>query len=179
MIVENKTPEIVFRKAAPADAPILTETRRRCWDAAYRGIYPDEMIDDYDYSRHGARDLARISDPENTVWLAMDGESCVGYLYVGPCGYGPYKDFAFCLNSLYFLPDYQHIGLGGRAFALAAAECRRRGYEKFFCGCNAHNHNARAFYAHMGGVLGAESDGHKNKAEDQVYYEFYLNTKER
>ena len=133
MKVENKTPEIVFRRAVPADAPILTETRRRCWDATYRGIYPDEMIDNYDYSRHGARDLARISDPENTVWLAMDGESCVGYLYVGPCGYGPYKDFAFCLNSLYFLPDYQHIGLGGRAFALAAAECRRRGYKKFLC----------------------------------------------
>lgn len=179
MKVENGKLTIVFQEAVPEDASILTEIRRRCWDATYRGIYPDEMIDDYEYSSHSARDFARISDPENVVWLVMDGADCVGYLYVGPCAYGPYKDFAFCLNSLYFLPEYQHIGLGRRAFALVAAECRRRGYEKFFCGCNAHNRSARAFYEHMGGVLGAESAGHKNKAEDQVYYEFYLNTKER
>jgi len=176
--IENGKLKIAFREAVLSDAPVLTETRRKAWNATYRGIYPDEMIDNYDYLRHGARDLARIANPENTVWLAMDGESCVGYLHVGPPGYGAYKDFAFCLNSLYFLPEYQHIGLGRRAFALAAEECRSRGYEKFFCGCNAHNHNARGFYKHMGGVLGAESVGHKNKAEDQVYYEFYLNTKE-
>ena len=178
MNVENDALKIVFQKAVLTDAPILTETRRRVWDATYRGIYPDEMIDDYDYSRHGARDLARIADPENIVWLAMDGENCVGYLYVGPPGYGAYKDFAFCLNSLYFLPGYQQIGLGRRAFALVTEECRRRGYEKFFCGCNTHNQNARGFYEHMGGVLGRESSGHENRAEDCVYYEFFLNTKE-
>ncbi|MBR4194125.1 MAG: GNAT family N-acetyltransferase [Oscillospiraceae bacterium] len=175
MNVENGELKLVFQKAAPEDAPILTETRRRVWDATYRGIYPDEMIDDYDYPFHSSRDLARISDPKNVVWLAMDGADCVGYLYVGPCGYGPYKDFDFCLNSLYFLPPYQHRGLGKLAFALVTEECRRFGFDKFFCGCNAHNFNARSFYEHMGGVLGAQSVGHENKAEDQVYYEFYLN----
>ena len=165
---------VIFRKANISDAPILANTRRKVWDATYRGIYPDAMIDDYEYEAHLARDEKRITDPKNTVWLAMDGETCVGYLYVGPCGYGRYKDFDFCLNSLYFLPPYQGRGLGRTAFALAAAECRRRGYDKFFCGCNAHNHRARGFYEHMGGVLGRENTGHENKAEDQVYYEFDL-----
>ena len=166
---------VKFRLAKPADAPILTATRQKVWDATYRGIYPDEMIDDYAFAAHLARDEKRIADPRSTVWLAMDGNACVGYLYVGPCGYGQYKDFDFCLNSLYFLPPYQGMGLGRRALELTVAECRSRGFDKFFCGCNAHNHRARAFYEHMGGVLGAQSVGHENKAEDQVHYEFYVN----
>ena len=172
--MESETRKVVFQKAEPADAAVLTETRQKVWAATYRGIYPDEMIDGYDYPKHNARDLRRINDPENTVWLAMDGDDCVGYLYVGPCGYGRYKDFDFCLNSLYFLPEYQGIGLGRQAFQLVKEECRRRGYDRFFCGCSAHNHRARGFYEHMGGVLGAQSVGHENKAEDLVYYEFCL-----
>ena len=165
---------VEFRLARPDDAPILTATRQKVWDATYRGIYPDEMIDDYAFETHLARDGKRIADPRNTVWLAMDGDNCVGYLYVGPCGYGQYKDFDFCLNSLYFLPPYQGKGLGRAAFELAAAECRRRGFDKFFCGCSAYNHRARGFYEHMGGVLGAQSVGHGNRAQDLVYYEFCL-----
>ena len=165
-----------FRLATFADAPILTETRRKAWDTTYRGIYPDEMIDDYDYDLRLERDRQRIVDPEQLVYLVFDGESCVGFLCIGPSTHIAYKDFRFCLNALYFLPSYQKQGLGRKAFALTEAECRRRGYDKFFCGCNAHNLNARAFYEHMGGVLGAQSVGHENHAEDQVYYEFSLNS---
>ena len=165
---------VTFQIAAEADAPILAATRQRVWAATYRGIYPDEMIDAYDLDFHTARDRKRICDPDNTVWLAMDGADCVGYLYVGPCGYGPYKNFEFCLNSLYFLPAYQDRGLGKQAFVLTRTECARRGFHKFFCGCSAHNQKARGFYEHMGGVLGRQSLGHENRAEDQVYYDFYL-----
>ena len=36
---------ITFRRAMQADVPLLSETRRRAWDATYRGIYEDEQID--------------------------------------------------------------------------------------------------------------------------------------
>ena len=179
MNIEEEKQQVVFRQAELSDAPTLTETRRKVWDATYRGIYPDDMIDAYDYPRHSARDEARLTDPRNRVWLAMERENCVGYLYVGPCGYGRYKDFDFCLNSLYFLPAYQHRGLGRKAFSLVTAECRRRGYDKFFCGCNPCNLNARGFYEHMGGILAQINTGHENKAEDSVYYEFYLDPEQR
>ena len=173
-----KKGNVVFREAELSDAPILAATRRKVWDATYRGIYPDEMIDHYDLALFTARDEKRIVDPETAVWLAMDGEDCIGYLVVGPCGFGRYKDFDFCLNSLYFLPPYQKTGLGRKAFELTVAECRRRGYDKFFCSCSPHNRNACGFYEHMGGVPGARSLGHENKAEDQIYYEFYLGEKQ-
>ena len=171
---ENGNLMAVFRKADSSDAQIMAETRQKAWNAVYRGIYPDEMIDNYDLEFHAARDRKRISDPDTAVWLVMDGSSCVGYLCVGPCGFGRYKDFDFCLNSLYHLPGYQRAGLGRRAFELTCAECLRRGYDKFFCACNFHNHLARAFYEHMGGIIGKESTGHDNMAEDMIFYEFSL-----
>ena len=166
---------ITLCPARAEDAPLLARTRQKAWAATYRGIYPDEWIDAFDLARHTEKDRRRIENPENRVYLAMDGDDCVGYAYFGPLTRGQYKDFQICLNSLYFLPGYQGKGLGRRVLALLTAECRRRGFDKFFCGCNAHNLNARALYEHMGGVLGAQSVGHENQAEDQVYYEFSLN----
>ena len=167
---------VEFRIAEQKDASTLAATRKKVWDATYRGIYPDEMIDQYDLPAFAEKDYKRISNPENKVWLAMDGEDCVGYLVVGPCGFGRYKDFDFCLNSLYFLPPYQNMGLGRKAFGMTVAECRRRGLNRFFCSCNSHNHNAMGFYEHMGGVLGAQSLGHEHRAEDAVFFEFLLNS---
>ena len=165
---------IELRRACPDDAALLARTRQKAWAATYRGIYPDEWIDVFDVSRHTEKDRRRIEDPDKQVYLAMDGSDCVGYACFGSLTRGQYKDFQICLNSLYFLPGYQGKGLGRRVFALVTEECRSRGVDKFFCGCNAHNHKARSFYEHMGGILGKTDTGHENKAEDQVYYEFYL-----
>ena len=176
LTIENGKLKTAFREAVLSDAPVLTETRRKAWDATYRGIYPDEMIDNYDFAYYLARDEKRIADSEQLVFLLMDGDACGGYLCIGSPSYGAYKDFGFCLNALYLLPAYQGRGFGRQAFAITAAECRRRGFQKFFCGCNAHNHKARNFYGHMGGHLGAARLGHLNPAMDQVYFEFTLNS---
>ena len=164
---------ITFKKADYEDLPILAETRRLVWDTTYRGIYPDEMIDRFDYAWHMARDRRRMEDPKQSFYLVMDGEYCVGYFYYGT-PHVDYKDFAFCLNSLYFLPQYRGHGLGRRAFEFVKNACREQGYDKFFNGCNVHNLKAQGFYRKMGGTVGKIDSGHSNKAEDQMYFEYYL-----
>lgn len=163
---------IVFRRATEADIPLLSETRRSAWDATYRGIYEDELIDRFDYEGQRRKDAKRIA--EQTVFLMMDGECCAGYFYYGVFPNGLYKDFTLCLNSLYILPPYQGRGLGKRVFAWMREVCRVRGLDKFFCGCNIHNPKAQGFYRARGGVVGLIDGGHARKAEDQMYFEFYL-----
>ena len=162
---------IVFHRAAAADIPLLSETRRRAWDATYRGIYEDEKIDHYDYDLHHRNDAKRIA--EQTVFLLMDGTNCAGYFYYGAFPGAKYKDFSLCLNALYLLPGYQGQGLGKRVFTWMREICRTRGLDKFFCGCNIHNTKAQGFYRRMGGVVGRVDGGHERKAEDQMYFEFY------
>ena len=93
--------DITVRKACAEDAPLLTSTRRLAWEQVYRGIYPDEKLDQYDFDHHLTRDSALLSDPEQHYFLFLDDDRCIGYFSYGPYNYGTYKDFKLCLNSLY------------------------------------------------------------------------------
>lgn len=166
--------QIVFRRARPDDAEMLARARHDAWDAVYRGIYPDAWIDGYDYAAQTARWRAQMQDASQEIWLVMDGRTCAGYFSFGAPSYGAYKDFSFCLNALYLLPPYQRMGLGRRIFEQVRCAARAHGADRFFCGCNIHNAPARRFYEKMGGTAGKIDGGHENRAEDQMYFEFYL-----
>lgn len=157
-----------------ADAHLLAVTRRIVWEETYRGIYPDEMLDDYDAAFYTERDARRISDPRHSYYLFMDGESCIGYFSFGPYNFGTYKDFALCLNNLYIRNGYKGLGLGKQAFVVIREYCAEQGIEKFFCGCNAHNHPAIGFYRHMGGIQGDEPQFTENKSDDIIHFEFHI-----
>ena len=153
---------------------MITKTRRTVWEQTYRGIYPDEMIDSYDFRHHLQRDQSRISSPEHRYYLFLDGGKCIGFFSFGPANYGPYKDFTLCLNSLYICQEYKGMGLGKRAFSVLRGYAAEQGIRKFFCGCNLHNERAQGFYCHMGGVAGLISTGHENRSQDIIHFEFYL-----
>ena len=165
---------IKFRRACVNDAELLAAARQKVWASTYRDIYPDEMIDNYDLAAFTARDRARLQRPNLTHYLVMDGEQCVGYFSYGAPVYGAWRDFTLCLNSLYLLPEYRGRGLGTRVFVHLREVCAAQKVDKFFCNCNCHNLPAQHFYRKMGGVVTCISDGHENKAEDQMTFEFYL-----
>ncbi len=168
---------IEFRKAGFEDLPLLAQTRQKVWATTYRGIYPDHAIDEFDIHWHVARDRRRMMDKNQEFYLVMDGENCVGYFYYGT-PHVKLKDHVFCLNALYFLPEYRGKGLGSRVFRMIRQVCQERGISKFFNGCNTHNLPAQEFYRKMGGIVDVISDGHENPAEDQMYFEYDLTTEE-
>ena len=162
---------IVFRKAGFEDLLLLAQTRQKAWDSTYRGIYPDEWIDNFDFDRHVERDRGRMMDQNQEFYLIMDAERCVGYFYYGT-PHVKLKNHTFCLNALYLLPECRRQGIGTRVFAHIRQVCIQRGIDKFFNGCNVHNLPAQAFYRQMGGTVDVIDDGHENKAEDQMYFEY-------
>ena len=68
---------IRFQRAVPADTACLTATRKKVWASTYRGIYPDSMIDQYDWEFHMAKDRKKLEDPSLHTFLVMDGDKCV------------------------------------------------------------------------------------------------------
>lgn len=165
---------IELKEASLEDAHFVTKTRRIVWEQTYRGIYPDSMLDEYNYDHHLKRDSQLIASPQQHYYLFMDGSNCIGYMSFGPYNYGTYKDFELCLNSLYICQDYKGQGLGKQAFSIIRTYCKTQGISKFFCGCNVHNLPAQSFYRHMGGIAGDISTGHENRSEDIIHFEFYL-----
>ena len=156
------------------DAPVIAATRQIVWDQTYRGIYPDETIDNYNLEFYTCRDRQRMEEPDQHYYLFMDQNRCVGYFSFGPYHYGSYKDFQVCLNNLYILEAYKGMGLGKQAFAILREYCHNHGIGKFFCGCNANNHPAIGFYRHMGGVAGDEANVTLPKADQIIHFEFHI-----
>ena len=154
-----------FTLAKVSDAPIIASLRQRIWSTTYRGIYPDEAIDQYDMAARTQRDVEKIEDSTQRVYLIRDDEKPIGY-------------FSFSVTpkvhilSLYVLREYQRQGIGKAVFDHVRTYCRGNGVTSFTCNCNEHNTPARGFYEHMGGTVIKVDSGHENRQEDQVTYQF-------
>lgn len=160
--------------ALPEDARWIAETRRLVWLETYRGIYSDVKLDTYNVAAYTASDREKIAKPDNHYYLFMDGESCAGYFSFGPYHYGSYKDFELCINHLYIRKEHQGKGLGKSAFKVIEDYCRCNQIRRYFCGCNANNLPAIAFYRHMGGKIGDQPKADVPKEDQIIHFEFYI-----
>lgn len=128
-----------FELATEDDAQTIIELRKRIWATTYRGLYPDSMIDDFDYAWHLEKELQRIRHPENRVYRIVKDDRNIGYLSMR-------KTDVMMLQSLYVLEEYQHQGIGRMAFDFVKQYCRENDADSFICHCLPENQNARKFY---------------------------------
>ena len=157
---------IEFVQAKAGDVATIGKLRQRIWNTTYRGIYPDAVIDSFDYDWHQKRDIKKFSDSSFSVYLIKNGDENIGYFIFQDIG-------AFVwLHSLYVLREYQHMGIGTQAFSILKKYCKEKGIHRFACDCHPDNENAMRFYQRMGGVVTKTDLGHENKQEDGVIFEF-------
>lgn len=161
-----------IRPAGIEDASILSIIRQKAWDSAYRGIYPDEVIDDFDYETHTARFLRQINAENVWVYAIVEDDTLVGFTVIGMAIPAVYRDITVCLHSLYLLPKYQGKGIGKSVMEFVRNWCKEKGVFRFYNSCNPHNRRAMAFYYAMGGIIGLRDACNDSPAEDQVYFEY-------
>ncbi len=158
--------EVRFVRAEAEDAKTIACLRQKMWVNTYRGIYPDEMIDQFDFSWHEEQDRKRIeSDLYRTARIeTVNGENA-GYmiLKVGQ---------PILLHSLYLLPEYQGKGIGREAFAQIRACCLECGTSSFICQCQPKNQKAMAFYFHMGGKIVSRDLKNEESWQNSVTFRF-------
>lgn len=159
---------VSFSLALESDAKTISDLRHVIWGTTYRGIYPDDAIDGFDFEWHTQRDLARIRDPHLRVYLIRFADMPIGYFSLQTTE-------PVYIGSLYLLEEFQRQGIGRQAFMIAQQYCAERGISKYYCNCNAFNYPAQAFYYAMGGVIIKRDTGHKNTQEDQLTFEFKVN----
>lgn len=144
----------------PADIDAVAQVHVRGWQAAYRGLMPQEFLDGMSAAAQAARRRARgVEDGEH---VAVAGGRVVGWASVGP-----YRDddgdapAAGCgeLNALYVLPELIGTGVGRQLLAHALGDLRRRGLLPALLWVVAANTRARRFYERAGMVAdGATHD---------------------
>lgn len=158
---------ITFTLATEQEARALSQLRRQVWETTYRGIYPDQMIDQFDYAFHDQRNRQMIQSRNLLVWFIREGAEKIGYLILQ-------KKEPLRLQSLYLLERHRGKGIGTQAFELVRSYCREQGISRFVLDCHPDNAGALAFYAKMGGVITDRDVGHERNEENGLTLEFSI-----
>ena len=157
--------EVSFVFAKPEEAHLLSKFRQKVWATTYRGIYPDKLIDEFDFGFHDSRNLEWINSEKYSVFFITANGEKAGYLIL------EHKNPLY-VQSLYLLPEFRRKGIGRKTFEFIREHCRENAIENFYLGCHPENKNALCFYEKMGGTVTEKDIGHENNRENSFKIEF-------
>lgn len=138
-----------LRPATPDDLADIAALHAANWRAAYRGVFPDEVLG-APLTEDAKRRWAALPAPDaGFVLVAEDEEGLAGYGFVAlGLDDGP------CLNNLHVSADRQGAGLGEALLRALALRLAQGGHDRMWLLVMDSNHGARRFYARLGGVEG-------------------------
>ena len=139
-----------MRRATLEDAERIGEVHVRAWDAAYRGLMPDEFLDSLDPVARAERWRQMLGEgPSDTPALVAERDGVV----LGVCVFGPERDGAGDCGELWLInvaPEAWGAGVGQRLFDRAVQGLREAGFRECILWVLEGNDRARRFYERNG-----------------------------
>lgn len=143
--------DISYRLAEYKDCLDLAIVKKQVWNTTYRGIYPDESLNNFDIDRNVTIFEKIIDNPNINLFVVFDREIVIGFMDIGS-PFKPYMNFKQELGLLYILEEYQRRGIGKLLLNVARDIVRANGYNEFLVSCKRKNVNGQRFYEAMGGI---------------------------
>ena len=165
--------EYKIRKTTKNDVEELSRLKQIMWMQTYRGIYSDDVIDNFDYEKHKNKFLKLIDNPDINFYVVESDNKLIGYMTYG-LPTRPFRDYEQEIGLLYLLKEYQRNGIGRELFNIAFNGIKEKGYKEFFISCNKYNINAQAFYKKMGGEVIYIDEDNIDKSIPQMYFLYKL-----
>lgn len=146
--------QVHIRRAAPEDAGQIAEVNVRSWQAAYRGLMPQNYLDQLDPADRVHRWQRAVQEagwPGRGVLVAADGERIYGF-----AGFGPTHDRGEGrwdvgeLEAIYLVREVWGAGLGRRLLDAAVQDLCAARYAMATLWVLESNVRARRFYARNG-----------------------------
>lgn len=151
----------LIRKASERDADRIARIHVRTWQAAYRGLIPDDYLDGLDPVKRAVSWKGLIGAPNVLVLVAVRGSRVVGF-----CSLVPSRDAAAPpeiaeLSSLYVDPREWRRGAGSSLMTAALDHAGSHGFKVVTLWVLSSNARARCFYE----MAGFEPDGVEKQDE--------------
>lgn len=142
------------RHATPDDAFAIADVHVRAWQAAYRGLVPQPILDGLDVDRREAfwtRVLTSDRLPRQEIWVASARDAVTGFACAGECRDDD-ADRAQTgeLQAIYVDPLSWRSGAGSALMAAVLDYLRRSGFEDATLWMVGGNTIAAPFYARHG-----------------------------
>ncbi len=162
--------DVLIRLAKTDEVMTIAEVKRKCWLTTYRGIYDDDLLDNFDYEKTANTFSSIINSEDSELYVAEVDNKIIGFLSYGKPLHA-FRDYEQELSMLYILEEYRGQGIGTLMFQLAKDNIRRDGYDRFVVSANKYNNKARDFYIKMGGEEVYVDSDKEDKRSVQVKYE--------
>lgn len=145
--------KVSIRKAEIADVRRIAEIHVRSWQAAYRGILPDALLDGLSVPEREQSWRALIAG-RGESWLTLvaeRAEELVGFSSVATPSRDPAeREGTVEIGALYVEPDCWRQGAGRSMLATALKELREQGWREAMLWVLPENCAAIDFYRHFG-----------------------------
>jgi hypothetical protein len=144
---------MAVRRATVDDAEAIERIRIATWQATYRGLFPDALLDRMSPNVDRRRDRLRdVSRSHVEFWYVAEvAEEVVAFAIGCPerTGDPVYKGE---VAAIYVLPEHQGKGLGRALIRESVRELAAHGMTSLLIWVLRENRIGRAFYERLGGV---------------------------
>ncbi|MFJ7979571.1 GNAT family N-acetyltransferase [Lysinibacillus xylanilyticus] len=138
-----------IRKANSQDAQGIGKVHVDSWRTTYKGILPDDFLNNLSYEQRTELWKKNISDATNYVLVAENEQNEIIGFATGGTRKTNLVPNATDLTSIYLLEEYQGMGIGQQLLKEIFAYFKLKGYEKVFVEVLADN-KTRNFYEYYG-----------------------------
>jgi L-amino acid N-acyltransferase YncA len=142
--------EVTIRRAELSDARTIAEINYASWEATYRGLMPDALLDGMSVDDRERRQREHLAVPaaesQRSSWIAERDGAPVGYASLGPMRGDDAEAGVGELYAIYLLPAAIGRGIGRRLLSRALETLRAAGHHAAVVWFHSANERARRFY---------------------------------
>ena len=162
-------PEINIRKAAETDKYAYADCFISCFQTAYRGIVPDDYLQNLSNEREQRADrlLRYLEIPELAVFCLMRESKMIGFLILHLSN-GE-------IWAIYLLEELRGKGYGKAAMNFAIDELKCAGHTTISLWVLAENERAKRFYDKYGFYFSGETRENTNYGKLLAQHKYVLN----
>ena len=160
-----------IRRATAADARAIADVHVRTWQAAYRHVFPAEVLDSLSVDEREERWQDHLGG-RVTAWVAETDGRIVGFVSVGP---SRTEDDEGELYAIYVLPESWGSGAAPELMAAAKDWFAQEGFATAMLWVLVDNPRARRFYEREGWRLdGSRVDPVRGVEVEEALYRLEL-----
>jgi GNAT superfamily N-acetyltransferase len=144
---------VEIRPARVDDAAQIADLHVRSWQAAYRGLIPQDYLDALDPAARvdpRRRSLQELDLPRSGTLVAVEDGRVVGFTHIGPTRDEDESDTTSEVRAIYTSPDVWGKGHGRGLMSAALGELALAGYRQATLWVLDSNVRARRFYEAAG-----------------------------
>ena len=160
----------MIRKKERKDCADVAHVVTVAWNETYRGIVPDEFLNNlYTNEEERAKNSYNsFNEKENHQYVLEVDDKVVGFVNAGSSDEIDYENCGE-IHALYIINGYKGYGYGKKLIDAGIQELKAMNFDKMVIGCLDRN-PSNEFYKHLGGKFIKTRIFEKLQLPENVYY---------